>query len=53
MSDFSREMIEEGNEIFNDNSLTNEDKYIELESVLYDWGYDLDDMFNFILALKK
>lgn len=49
---FSDEMMVNANEIICDNSLNDFEKFDELAEVLYDEGYDLDDMTDFLLELS-
>ena len=49
---FSSEMITRANEIICDNSLDDFQKFGALVVVLYDEGYKLDDMTNFLLELR-
>ena len=49
---FSNEMMARANEIVCDDSLNDFEKFDELAEVLYDEGYDLDDMTDFLLELS-
>lgn len=49
---FSDEMMVNANEIICDNSLNDFEKFDELAEILYDEGYDLDDMTDFLLELS-
>lgn len=49
---FSKELIESGREIINDKSLDDYQKCNELEEMLLDEGFELDCLFDFILALN-
>ena len=52
MAKFSKELLASGNEILCDKSLNDSQKYNEIEEMLLDEGYDVDDMFDFLLALS-
>lgn len=49
---FSDEMIVRANEIICDNNLSDFQKFGELVKILYDEGYKLDDMTDFLLELN-
>jgi hypothetical protein len=45
-------MMARANEIICDNSLDDFEKFDELTEILYDEGYELDDMTDFLLELS-
>ena len=45
-------MLKSADEILNDESLDVYQKYDELEEMLYDEGYDADDMVDLLLTLR-
>ena len=51
MAKFSKELLESENEILCDKSLNIFEKNEELEEMLMDEGYDLDDMMDLLFAL--
>ena len=51
MAKFSKELLESANEILRDESLNIFEKNEELEEMLMDEGYDLDDMMDLLFAL--
>lgn len=53
MAKFTKEMLKSANEIINDKSLDDYQKYHELEEMLYDEGYDADDMVDLLLTLSQ
>ena len=52
MPKFSKELLENANEILCDDSLDIFEKDEELECLLMDDGYDLDDMVDLLFALS-
>ena len=52
MTTFSKELLASANEILCDKSLDDFQKYNEIEEMLLDEGFDADDMFDFLLALR-
>ena len=51
-TNFPKDLIDEANEILCDSSLNYFEKHDELSELLLDWGYDLDDTFDLLLALR-
>lgn len=51
MTKFSKELLVSANEILCDDSLNIFEKNEELECLLVDEGYDLDDMMDLLFAL--
>ena len=49
---FNNEMMVQANEIICDNSLNDFEKFDELAEILYNEGYDLDDMTDFLFELS-
>lgn len=52
MPSFSEELIEAANDVLNDNDLSLIEKYEELEYLLLDEGYDMDEMTDLLLTLS-
>lgn len=52
MAKFSKELLDTANEILCDNTLDIFQKNEELEEMLLDEGYDMDDMVDLLFALS-
>lgn len=52
MAKFTKELLESANEILCDNTLDIFQKNEELEEMLLDEGYDMDDMVDLLFSLS-
>jgi hypothetical protein len=52
MAKFSKELLASANEILCDNTLDTFQKNEELEEMLLDEGYDLDDLMDLLFSLS-
>ena len=52
MAKFTKELLESANEILCDNTLNIFQKSEELEEMLLDEGYDMDDMVDLLFSLS-
>lgn len=49
---FDNELLKEGNDILIDNTLSDIEKYEQLEELIENEGYTADDMFDFLQELS-